>query len=266
MSFRAASTLLLFLGLALVLAPGLSAQGKNKKWAPPDPGDAPDVTREHGVGTIRLGGSARGDIVLGFYNMITFEAVKGTRVTLRLSTRHKEAELLADLIDPRRASHVAFVPAPENARDLVLADHLLEMTGVYSIRFGFKTDHNGSYLLETSAVFPASAEETLELAAHGEVRFAIDGMADRRIGLLKVEPDEGMRIDLRLLDPSGCAVDVRAKTRFENFGRRTEVADVVIESNGEFELIVRETAGVKGMVRVAVEFKNPPLSRRVSKI
>ncbi len=263
---RAASTILLALGLALLIAPSSVAQAKNKKWAPKDPGDAPDVTREHGVGSIPLGASARGDIVLGFYNMISFEAVKGTRVTLRLSTRHKEAELLADLIDPLRSSHVAFVAAPDNARDLLLADHRLEMTGVYSIRFAFKTDHNGPYLLETSAVFPERAEETLALAPHGEARFRFDGMADRRIGLLKVEPEEGMRVDLRLLDPSGCELDFRDKTRLENFGRRTEVAGVVIESNGEFVLVVRDKAGVAGAVHVSVEFENPPLSRRVIKI
>ncbi|MFH0946728.1 MAG: hypothetical protein V2A76_16155, partial [Planctomycetota bacterium] len=139
----------LFLTLALLFCLTATAESQTRQGKrfrePDDPGDAESINREHGVGRVPLGATAKGYIVLGFYNMISFEAVEGSRVQLELRTRHKQARLVAELFSPGRREKIPFTKDEKNTQRLVLQDHLLKSTGLYTVRFGFSGEHNGDY-------------------------------------------------------------------------------------------------------------------------
>jgi len=260
--------LLALLASTAFLSPAAEAQGRRERREH-DPGDADSIQREHGLGRISLGATAKGRILQGFFNMISFEAVEGTRVSLALSTRHPEAKLIAELLYPRRAPptpRIPFQPDPEDASRLVLADHPLATTGVFTVRFAFTNEYNGDYTLESDAVYPATLEQTIKFGPDDSLTFDLAGMSGRRLETLSLETKDGAELEVEIADPYGSLLDLKRHLRTENWGRRVVIFNLVIESNNLYEVRVRRKTGNGGTVQVAAEFKNPRLSRKTTRI
>ncbi len=268
------STRRLPLPLLVPLMAGLATvAAAQKKGYVPDKAQAHDINpnREQGVGTIPLGATARGMIVQGFYNMISFEAVAGTKVSLKLKTRHKVAEPLADLYGPNREHlHEFEAPAVEEGEappknELVLQEFVVPETGSYAVHFGFQREENGAYELTTTAEFPAGFEKKIHLDK-GKAAISLDGMLGRRLARLEFLTPDGKQIDVTLVDPRGNEIDLSRKLTRTTFGRRVTIRDVVIESTGEYRVLLEETSGAELDLDVEVEYKNPPLSAKSLKI
>lgn len=258
----------LLIGLLLaVSAPDVAAQVGKRDRDKPEIGDVRNPNQEFGVGRLKLGASARGRVVQGFYNMISFEAVAGTRIDLELKTRHKSAQLIADLLPPGRHGGIELVGLEEDPRTLVLKGHELTESGMHTVRFGYKTEHNGDYTLKTSGQYPVHFETTLDLVKKDRDSLILPGMEGRKIKLMLIELPADLAADMEILDPYGTPLKLKGKVRTIDWGeRRIEVTDLPIESNEGHEVRLLRTAGTPARLRVQVEFDNPPLSKRTRKI
>ena len=231
-----------------------------------DPGDGADTIREHGVGSIPLGASAKGHIVLGFYNMISFEAVEGTRVQFELLTRHQKAKLIADLLPPGRKEKIPFAADKKIPRRLVLQDYVLKQTGVYTVRFGFAGEHNGNYTLNTDAEVPTESSTTISFTRKDLATLHLPGMAARKIKSLAIDMPDGMVLETEISDPHGFPVDLEEHLKMQNWDRRIVISDLIIESSGQYELRLTRIEGDDGPVQVTVEYTNPKLVKKTYKI
>lgn len=270
---------LLAAALAVAGSPSGAAQGgfsggkktRNGKGGHDRPVDASDREAvESLTGAIPLGATATGMIHQGFYNTLTFEAVRGTVVTLELGTRHRTATLLAELLGPDRQLKATFEADEEQPRRIGIADFTLDVTGKYTIRFGFTKEENGAFELRTDARFPELESHTVRIRPGGEASLPIEGMLGRRLARCEFLLPDGVDVSVRLVHERGFEEDLSEHTRRMTFGRRVKVTDFPIDSNTPLELRIRDVGeddeGDGAQFEVEIEYENPPLSRKRIKI
>ena len=258
---------LLLAALALA-APAAGGQTKKERAELERAGDPEDREGDpdQGVGTIPLGATAVGVIVQGFYNTISFEAVRGTVVTVHLRTRHRTATPLGELLDPRRQALLGLEPVDGDPKHLALVDYELPETGEFTVRFGFRDEENGDYVLTTTATYPTGFTRSVTVPAGGEATLPIDGMLGRKLKRVDFLLPEGAEVGFRLLDDYDDEIDVARQTRRMTFGRRVVVKNVPIDSLAPLRLTLSNSGDDDATFDVVVEYENPKLSRRKIKI
>jgi len=262
------TAVLLPLLLAIPAVPAEAQSGKARKKDRDQTENTRDREgeRDQGVGKIPLGATAYGVIVQGFYNTISFEAVRGTKVSFHLRTKHKLARPLAELLDTHRASIATFKPVENEPKHLSLTEFEVPETGEFTVRFGFLNEENGNYELTSAGAYPTGFTQTVKLAGGGEASVPIDGMLGRKIARLEFLLPDGVDVDFSLRDSYDFETDLSKHTRRTTFGRRVILKGVPIDSATPLNLRLTNVGDAAATFDVEVEYDNPRISRRRIKI
>ena len=216
---------------------------------------------------IRLGDRVRGVVGAGWTHRITFPAVAGTKIHLKVTPANRKLTLSSRLSTPG-AAKFTLRPKPTDPAVLRLDDRLLEKTGMHTIEVSFAANQAGDYLVETSAQTPDKLEKDLKLGGRrpGEVRFG--GLEGRRVDQLKVRAVDATASDLRLqlVDPDGVTAPLDAKTWRSTDGKTVLVSDLPIHANGDYRLFVMDRGGAAANVRVALRFDDAKRARRTHEL
>lgn len=217
---------------------------------------------------IRLGDRVRGFVGEGASHRAVFEAVTGTRVTIKVTPADRKLTLAARLLGPDGAHLVTPSGKPSDPAVLRLDDFVCPRTGSYTLEVSFAASQAGDYLVETAGDHPDRIEDDVAVAGRRPTRLTLSGLGQRSLSELKLRALEGEDLDLwlQIVDPDGITLPLDDASWRSADGKTILVSNVALDRNGDYQLSVMDRGNTRAKLRVQIRYDDAGPTRKTHEL
>lgn len=215
-------------------------------------------------GVIELGQSLRGEIgPAGSRLFVKFRAVKGAKVRLTmLAARGDPGDSDVTLLGP---NGIALIEFKAEGRRYTLDDYELPTTGAYTVRFMNRGEDYVDLALASGGTLPTRQEHRLDLTTREAKHFEVEGMKDRMIDAVLVEPvDTKATLGVRVTVTDRQDEKIASFESMDLSAARPKIDPgdpIALDDNGTYRVDLWLTSGESPQAaKVKVIFKNPKLA------